>query len=147
MAARRFRVNGPNLVSEIIDGEAVIVNLEKGSYYSLAREGADIWSALKDGASEREIVESLLERYNSERTNIESALADLVGQLEKEGVIVEETGESENGHAIGAGSPSAERPVFERPVLHKYTDMEAILMLDPIHEVDETGWPSAKRPG
>jgi len=147
MAVRRFRVNGPNIVNEIIDGEAVIVNLEKGSYYSLAGAGADIWSALKDGASEREIVESLLERYSGERSNIESSVVDLISQLEKEGVIVQETQESEDCRAVHPGSLSAEKPAFECPALHKYTDMEAILMLDPIHVVDETGWPSAKRPG
>jgi hypothetical protein len=26
--------------------------------------------------------------------------------------------------------------------LHKYTDMEELLLLDPIHDVDETGWPN-----
>jgi len=28
--------------------------------------------------------------------------------------------------------------------LQKYTDMEELLQLDPIHEVDKFGWPSAK---
>jgi hypothetical protein len=31
---------------------------------------------------------------------------------------------------------------FEPPVLHRYTDMEYFLRLDPIHEIDPTiGWP------
>ena len=38
-----------------------------------------------------------------------------------------------------------EKPIFQAPSLQKYTDMEEMLALDPIHEVDEEmGWPSAK---
>jgi hypothetical protein len=36
---------------------------------------------------------------------------------------------------------------FEMPKLSKYTDMEDLLALDPIHEVDEMGWPNAKLEG
>ena len=30
-----FRINSPTVVHEIIDGEAVIVNMKNGSYYSV----------------------------------------------------------------------------------------------------------------
>jgi hypothetical protein len=34
---------------------------------------------------------------------------------------------------------------FQKPLLQKYTDMEALLLVDPIHEVDEEeGWPKQK---
>jgi len=36
------------------------------------------------------------------------------------------------------------KTVFNAPVLNKYTDMQDLLILDPIHEVDATGWPSTK---
>jgi hypothetical protein len=36
------------------------------------------------------------------------------------------------------------KTVFNAPVLNKYTDMQDLLLLDPIHEVDATGWPSTK---
>lgn len=29
----------------------------------------------------------------------------------------------------------------DRPVFVKYTDMEELLLADPIHEVDDRGWP------
>jgi len=37
---------------------------------------------------------------------------------------------------------SAERPPFTKPELHKFTDMQDLLLFDPIHEVDESGWPN-----
>lgn len=30
---------------------------------------------------------------------------------------------------------------FQPPALESYTDMQDLLLLDPIHEVDEMGWP------
>ena len=34
---------------------------------------------------------------------------------------------------------------FDEPVLHKYEDMKDMLLLDPIHDVDdEAGWPQPK---
>jgi hypothetical protein len=29
-------------------------------------------------------------------------------------------------------------------LFEKYTDMESLLLADPIHEVDEQGWPKLK---
>ena len=40
--------------------------------------------------------------------------------------------------------PEIERPVFKPPLLKRYTDMQELLILDPIHEVDDTGWPAIK---
>ena len=31
---------------------------------------------------------------------------------------------------------------FEHPTIEKYDDMQELLLLDPIHEVDEDGWPN-----
>ena len=42
------------------------------------------------------------------------------------------------------GGPPASKPDFQEPALQKYTDMEDLLLLDPIHEVDDTGWPNPK---
>jgi hypothetical protein len=33
------------------------------------------------------------------------------------------------------------------PVLERYTDMQELLFLDPIHDVDESGWPHRKVEG
>ncbi len=33
---------------------------------------------------------------------------------------------------------------YATPTLSKYTDMEELLLLDPIHEVDAQGWPIAR---
>ena len=32
---------------------------------------------------------------------------------------------------------------FQPPVLQKFRDMQDLLLMDPIHDVDEAGWPVA----
>ncbi len=40
---------------------------------------------------------------------------------------------------------AGDRPAFEAPVLESYSDMQDLLLLDPIHDVDDAGWPVANQ--
>jgi hypothetical protein len=40
--------------------------------------------------------------------------------------------------------PQAARGRWQPPAFDEYTDMWELIKLDPIHEVDEVGWPVAK---
>ena len=39
-----------------------------------------------------------------------------------------------------------ERVPYVPPVLEKFTDMQDLILLDPVHEVSERGWPHAAIP-
>ncbi|HEY9854073.1 MAG TPA: PqqD family protein [Leptolyngbyaceae cyanobacterium] len=145
----KFRVNAPKVVHETIDGEVVLVNLEKGDYFSLVKAGADIWNGLTRGLSRGEVGLKIIQRYEGDRETIEKTVNDFIEQLQKEELIVVDTGNEISNNNISSAQtqaiPNAEKLPFEPPSLQKYTDMEELLALDPIHEVDEQmGWPSAK---
>lgn len=145
----KFSVNAPKVVHETIEGEVVIVNLDKGDYYSLVQAGADIWSGIISGMSTDEIIQEMAQRYAGAPAIIEKSVNDFIAQLQREELIkIDQTDESLNSNGKAASilaEINAEKPNFEPPSLNKYTDMEELLALDPIHEVDEQiGWPSAK---
>lgn len=146
--SERFQINSPKVVQETIEGEVVIVNLEKGDYYSLLKTGADIWSAIEKGNSTTEIIAEMTERYEGDRETIETAVNSLIAQLKAEEIIISASkNESENPNPPEvkiATKNNQQKLPFEAPILSKYTDMEELLALDPIHEVDEMGWPNAK---
>jgi hypothetical protein len=146
--SERFQINSPKVVQETIEGEVVIVNLEKGDYYSLLKTGADIWSAIEKGNSTTEIIAEMTERYEGDRETIEAGVNSLIAQLKEEEIIISaSTNESENPNlpeVKTATKNNLKKLPFEAPILSKYTDMEELLALDPIHEVDEMGWPNAK---
>ena len=149
-----FRISSSQVIQETIDNEVMIVDLESGNYYSLDKAGADIWNLIKmkEGASVGELVASCAERYEGSRVEIENGVRQLVAQLQEEKLIVavQSNGSSAvtNGKMGGKMSPAhrsqSQKSRFEVPILHKYTDMQDLLLLDPIHEVDETGWPNPK---
>lgn len=141
----RFRINAPKVIYETIDGEAVIINLDTGCYYSLDKVGADIWGFIEKGVSVEEIKEDLVHRYDGSPTDIESAITRLIANLESENLILPISAKAsgiENPSELPLDiGPVIEKIQFEAPTLQKYTDMQDLLLLDPIHEVDETGWP------
>lgn len=146
--ASHFRINTLKVIHETIEGETVLVNLDSGTYYSLDGMGADLWRLIEGGTNAGAIVDWVACRYEGERAEMEKAVHLLLGDLQQEGLIViDEEKEYENivehdGH--DKVSPGERIKNFIHPVLHKYTDMQDLLLLDPIHDVDETGWPSSK---
>lgn len=138
-----FRVNSPQVVSETIDGEVVIVNLDKGYYYSLLKTGAYIWSGIERHLDRDSIVVELTRTYLGNVEEISTAINDFLDELQREEIIVLTTELiSEHPNEI---VEMGEKQLFEKPILEKFTDMEDLLLLDPIHEVDvDSGWPNVK---
>ena len=124
----RYEVNKPDVVDESVDGEALIVHLGTGAYYSARGAGDIAWQLLAKGATASEI---------AARTGGDAAaIAAFAGELLGEGLLRHRTREPEQDGAVGA--------ITEAPVLEKYTDMQELLLLDPIHDVEEAGWPKAR---
>ena len=138
MSVVRYRVNTPNVVHEIIEGEAVIVNLANGLYYSVDRAGADIWALLEQGVAVDDIVASLAERYTDPRDQIEASVHEFLAHLEAENLIVPDSGEGASAPRPAPPPTGAYQARFEPPVLQKYSDMEDLLLLDPLHTLEQT---------
>jgi hypothetical protein len=138
MERMRFRINSPQVITETIDGEAIMINLSTGNYYSVAGSGAEVCGFLEHGADVEAILETLSRGYDASRETIAKAVRDLVADLEREGLIVPLDGDSPP--LVAAAENGARRP-FETPRLEKYTDMQDLVHHDPVHEVDERGWP------
>jgi len=142
----RFRVNSPSVIHQTFVSEVVIVNLEAGTYFSLRGSGAEIWDGILRRLSEDEIVADLLRPGEAMggREGIDEAVRALCVELLREGLIV--PAGPQGDHALGAESGAQERVSarcrpYEPPVFEKFTDMRELLLLDPIHELDEMGWP------
>ena len=138
-----FKINTASISHETIDGEVVMVNLNNGSYYSMDKAGAVIWNYIDQGMTTKQITEQIKNQYSGESSEIESSINGLIAELQKEELIL--LFDSVNGNASDSGNISSnletEKKDFEKPVLQKFTDMQDLLMLDPIHDLDEMGSP------
>ncbi|MDX6511426.1 MAG: hypothetical protein QOE36_930 [Gaiellaceae bacterium] len=140
----RFEVDRRRVVHETIDGEAILIQMETGYYYSLDGSGCDIWNLLAGGCGADEIASRLSARYEAPPEAIAAAVSALVEQLLEERLIGEAQAPSENGGPPAETDATSARAVFTAPVLHRYTDMADFMLVDPIHEVEESGWPNRK---
>lgn len=138
-----LRVNAPAVVGEVIDGEAVIMDLATGHYYSAEGVGASIWSAIDAGVSRATLSGWLGERYPAESGALAGALDAFVAELCAHALVIEVPGDEASLDAPPLALPAGR---FVAPVLNSYTDMEELLQLDPVHDVDEAGWPVARAP-
>ena len=136
-----YRINPANVSAENIDGEVIIVNLASGTYYSTLDLGVCLWSRITAGHSIGAILDELRAAYPGEYAAIESTVHDFIAHLERENLI-------ERSDGMPAASDNAVEVVlpaqFTAPVLNCYSDMQDMLLLDPVHDVADVGWPVAK---
>ncbi len=123
----RFRC-ADDVIAKVMDGEAVIINLVNGMYYSTDKVGAVIWSLLEGGHSISEAAENVAKRYEIAPDRAVSDISQLVTQLLDERLLLP----CEDRQAPAAeGDPSSQRESYETPALQIYSDMGDLLALDP----------------
>ncbi len=143
-SAPSYRINSPTVVHETIDNEVVIIDFDTGTYFSLDNVGALIWNDLAAGMTIEDINAHVCRRYGRDRQEVAPATAQFLAELEQAGLILAVAPAATPGSAgsLDANDEApADRP-YAPPLLNRYSDMQQLLLLDPIHDVDETGWPN-----
>jgi hypothetical protein len=134
----RFVVNTPGVAAKVIDGEAIIMNLTTGMYFSMDQVGAVVWDWLEAGRSLGEIIQELVARYEVPAEDAKADLDQLISQAIEDGLI------SEAPPGLSAREPLAvvdgPRRPYQRPELVRYSDMADLLALDPPMPMPPTPW-------
>ena len=117
--SQSYAINRSRSISETLDGETIIIDLETGSYYSMNPAGTAVWEAIA---------------ANTSIDTAEPSVTAFLETLTREGLIAE------------TNEPNSSAPfsVPGTPTVEKYSDMEEMLLADPIHDVDTAGWPKMK---
>ena len=138
----KYQINEQNVSSEEIDGEVIIVNLRNGNYYSAQDIGAYIWGRITHGDSLENMQASLCQQFVDSKRTIRDELTAFLEKLESEQLIVRAS------DTDVAGSTRIDAPIPEQyaaPNLNCYSDMNDLLLLDPVHDVEDEGWPKKKK--
>jgi Coenzyme PQQ synthesis protein D (PqqD) len=128
----------PNVIHETIQGETIIIDLATGTYYSLLGSGPAIWDELAAGAATTAIIDRAVERFEGDPEEIRGAVEAFIRELEEQQLIAPTDAVSHNGATV---APTTDPTPFATPKLETYTDMQDIILLDPVHKVDGRGWP------
>ncbi len=133
-----YKTNDAKVISEMLDGETILINLENGNYYSMNDTGSVVWNLLQTGAGAGDMTAALVAGYEVDEDVVTKDLQAFLDVLRADGLIVVQT--SDAAHRAAPDMVTERRP-FEAPAMQKYEDMQQMLLADPIHDVDEQGWP------
>jgi Coenzyme PQQ synthesis protein D (PqqD) len=139
----RFEIRSEDIAAEVVGGEAVILNLSSGVYYSLQGAGAIAWALLESGHTAAEAGERIAAHYD---VPVDRATADLAGlsvELADEGLIA-----AADRRADSSALERIEMPPggnYIAPTLERYSDMGDLLALDPpMPGLAEVPWQSPR---
>jgi hypothetical protein len=132
---RAFTIAGPEVIAKDFGEELVVANLNSGIFYSLRGGAIPIWCAIERGHSQAEIIGAFTFKETSGEA-IESSVSKFLDQLIAEALIVPRppsAGESGNIEEVAKA--------FAPPVIERFDDLQGLLLIDPIHDTSELGWP------
>jgi hypothetical protein len=141
MSLKYFKLNEPDVSAEDFKTEILSVNLKNGHYYSLRDSAVPVWRLLMEGQDVGTIVKWLAPHYGIAPEALAEEIGLFVTAIETLELIVPRP---ESPASTPAQLPEwlAEIPPgYSKPLLETYTEVKDLLMLDPIHDVDVTGWP------
>jgi hypothetical protein len=132
------------VIHEKVGGETMIVRLDSGNYYSLNTTGGQVWAFIEQGVSESQIVAEFAGLYGLDKKIVEEQIEPFLKYLIVEELILPNGTSPDASAAYQSASIQRLTNSFEPPLLNKYSDMQELLILDPIHDVSDAGWPNPK---
>jgi len=136
-----YRVESAHVVSEVFeDGEATIIDLRSGMYYSLNPVGSLLWPLMVDGATLDDLVRHAIGSTDGGPA-IASSIEHFVAALVAEGLVAEVADVAPRASAAPNDAPHP----YEPPEIQRFDELQELLLLDPIHDVSAQGWPHTAR--
>jgi ABC-2 type transport system permease protein/lipopolysaccharide transport system permease protein len=132
-----YVVNGPGIVHENMDGETVITNTRKGSYYTASGYASLIWNAIVDGYGESRIISAFAAAaiFPADEKVVERFIDSLVAERL---ITPSETGERGRRGDFRVDG----RFGTLAPVLGRHPEPRELIAMDPVRGASkQAGWP------
>ena len=124
----KLMVKSASIIHDVIEGEAVVMNLDTGLYFSFNPAATRIWALIVEGIHSAHQISQVAGSVNT----------PFLQFLHDQELICSEI-VSAGDDAVG---PALQR-VREEAQWHLFSDMKDLLLLDPVHDIalTEQGWP------
>lgn len=133
----QYQLASTAVIHECLDGEVIAANLDTGIYYSMQGVAAVLWQLLLHEVDELDCIQQCKKHY-PDAPSLKEAVSCFIKTLCHEQLLKK---------SVATAGPADVPEIavwpsdYAPPALHKYEEMTQLLKLDPIHEVDEQGWP------
>lgn len=128
MNKQYFVRNDAEIAARVLDGEAILINLNNGVYYVINPVGSWMWNALGSGTELTAAVGALAEQLNIDVSVAEADVGRFVASLCEEGILMRVESPPAADSQLFETRPGT---VYEEPTLKTYRDMQDMLALDP----------------
>ncbi len=78
----------PDLLATELDGELVLMSIEKGNYYGVATTARSIWACLEQAKTLEALLDQLAGQYECPAGQMRADVLEFLEQLQREGLIV-----------------------------------------------------------
>jgi hypothetical protein len=140
----RYQVATQELIYDTIEDEVILLDIRTGTYFQLTGNAVPAWNWLVNGMSPDEIVDRFAQIYPNEQAAIEAGLTKFIRDLTAESLLAPRPADAAPRLDAPTPVPDNAGAPFAAPTVLKYTDMQSLLLLDPIHDVEAPGWPIQK---
>jgi hypothetical protein len=131
-----FRTDVPDTASEVFDGEVVIAHYGTGLYFSISPAGALIWQGLSHGLTVAEAATWLAGHFAADAAAIPAQVEAFVSTLVERQLLIAVAERDKAGEL-----PAIALAAWQEPAIDSFDDLQELLLLDPVHDVTEAGWP------
>jgi len=139
MFDNRLQPRDQEVAAKVIDGEAILINLANGVYYSMDKVGALIWQMIEGRHTLGEIVEAVRRNYEVSSDQAEADVQRLAAELLQENLVA--IFEDGAWSRVNLDAAPERRVPYEAPNLNIYRDMGDLLALDPpLPGLGDTPW-------
>ena len=142
MLRSEFTINTSSVVFERLNGEVIIIANQNGKYYSLGYTASDIWYLMQTSVSSSLWLKTLADNYQEIPDSAEDEVNKFVDDLLSENLIKSSEAAFGELQLLPEDNP---RGKWSCPELLIFDDLQDLLLVDPIHDTGEEGWPFASR--
>jgi hypothetical protein len=126
----RLCPNEAEVAAKVMDGEAILINLSNGMYYSMDQVGASIWEMVVERHTPQEIATGLCGTYNVSMVQAQADVDRLVAELLDASLALATDVAAASEWEYGVAEQLPKLP-YVTPELKGYSDMADLLALDP----------------
>jgi hypothetical protein len=103
-----------------------------------------IWDGIVCGFGADQIRQRVRETFSADAADVTADFENFVASLVTNNLVSVAVHETALPNIEWSLALPSDRRDYDPPLLNSYNDLQDLALLDPIHDVEETGWPNRK---
>jgi hypothetical protein len=138
-----YIVDERRIAHQTVDGEVIAIDFVNGAYFSMRATAGEIWQMLAANVALDAVIARYQENSPSPENTLAAEIQAFVSELLANNLL--QLAEAPGTERSVQSAIVVQRKPYTKPQLEKFEDMADLIMLDPVHDVSDAGWPHAPK--